>query len=48
MCEGCLHSKSDDFNNSLVWDYGHLSLPGSDFVIRKVLSKNSILNSYME
>lgn len=36
----CL-SKVDGSNTPLVWDYGHLSLEGSKFVVSEVLLKNS-------
>ena len=41
---GCL-AKVDNNNTPLVWDYGHLSLEGSIYVVEKIL-KNK-LNSYL-
>ncbi|MEI8613995.1 acyltransferase family protein [Shewanella sp. PP-He15 brown] len=48
LCKGneCL-AKVDDNNTPLVWDYGHLSLDGSEYIAREVLSKNKILSSYL-
>ncbi|GIU38119.1 acyltransferase [Shewanella hafniensis] len=46
--EGKCLAKVDDYNTPLVWDYGHLSLPGSDFVVRNVLFKSDVLKSYLK
>ena len=43
----CL-AKVDDNNTPLVWDYGHLSLPGSDFIVGHVLSKNSVFGTFLK
>lgn len=47
LCKGdeCL-SKVDDKNTPLVWDYGHLSLAGSKFVVSKVLMKNTTFSDW--
>ncbi|WP_162504370.1 acyltransferase family protein [Aeromonas veronii] len=42
----CL-AKVDDNNSPLVWDYGHLSLTGSDFIVQHVFLKNDLLRSYL-
>ena len=49
LCKGndCL-AKVDDNNTPLVWDYGHLSLAGSEYIAREVLYKNKVLSSYFE
>ena len=44
--EVCL-AKVDNNNTPLVWDYGHLSLPGSNFVVRNVLYKNDVIRNYL-
>lgn len=43
----CL-AKVDDKNTPLVWDYGHLSLDGSTYIAREILSKNKVLSSFFE
>ncbi len=43
----CL-AKVDDHNTPLVWDYGHLSLPGSEFVVKEILSKHPVLAEYLQ
>lgn len=48
LCQdGKCIAKVDDNNTPLVWDYGHLSLPGSNFIVRHVLLKNSTFSSYL-
>lgn len=49
LCKGgdCL-AKVDNHNAPLVWDYGHLSLPGSDFIVKEILSKNQVLSDYLQ
>lgn len=49
LCQNgkCL-AKVDDNNTPLVWDYGHLSLPGSDFIAGHVLSKNSVFGAFLK
>ena len=48
LCKGdkCL-AKVDDVNSPLVWDYGHLSLAGSKYIAREVLSQNEVLSGYL-
>ncbi|MBA0214552.1 acyltransferase [Pectobacterium brasiliense] len=43
---GCL-AKVDDNNTPLVWDYGHLSLAGSEYIAREVLSQEKLLSAYL-
>lgn len=43
----CL-AKVDDDNMPLVWDYGHLSLSGSDFVVKEILLKDPVLSKYLQ
>ncbi|MGL5039094.1 MAG: SGNH hydrolase domain-containing protein [Aeromonas sp.] len=47
LCKGneCL-AKIDDNNTPLVWDYGHLSLAGSEYIAREVLSVNKVFLHY--
>lgn len=49
LCKGadCL-AKVDNNNTPLVWDYGHLSLPGSDFIVKEILSKHLMLSDYLQ
>ncbi len=49
LCNGdvCL-AKVDDINTPLVWDYGHLSLAGSEYIAREVLSQNKVLSDYLK
>lgn len=49
LCKGteCL-AKVDNHNAPLVWDYGHLSLPGSDFIVKEILSKQDVLSDYLQ
>jgi len=42
--EGCL-AKVDDQNTPLVWDYGHLSLKGSDYVVKNIVK--DVVSSYL-
>jgi peptidoglycan/LPS O-acetylase OafA/YrhL len=46
LCDerGCL-AKVDDHNTPLVWDYGHLSLKGSDYVVNALLK--GVISSYL-
>lgn len=41
-------AKVDDNNTPLVWDYGHLSLSGSDFIADHVLSTNSVFRAFFK
>lgn len=45
--EKCL-AKIDDKNTPLVWDYGHLSLSGSEFIIKEFLSKKYPLSKFLK
>ncbi|MCU8069538.1 SGNH hydrolase domain-containing protein [Shewanella sp. SM32] len=47
LCKGneCL-AKVDDNNTPLVWDYGHLSLDGSEYIAREVLFHTKELSNY--
>lgn len=49
LCKGsdCL-AKVDNNNTPLAWDYGHLSLPGSDFIVKEILSKHLKLSDYLQ
>lgn len=46
--DGTCIAKVDNDNTPLVWDYGHLSLPGSEFITRHVLSKNKVLAGFFK
>jgi hypothetical protein len=45
--EKCL-AKIDDKNTPLVWDYGHLSLSGSEFIVKEFLSKEHQLSKFFK
>ncbi|MDX7778993.1 acyltransferase family protein [Aeromonas hydrophila] len=49
LCEDgkCL-AKVDDKNTPLVWDYGHLSMSGADFVVKEILLKDPTLGMYLQ
>ncbi len=42
--KGCL-AKVDDKNTPLVWDYGHLSLEGSEYVVKNIVK--DVVSSYL-
>ena len=44
---GCL-AKVDDHNSPLVWDYGHLTPAGADYVVSKVLLKSVVLDEFFK
>lgn len=46
--DGKCIAKVDSDNTPLVWDYGHLSLSGSEFITRHVLSKNKVLGAFLK
>ena len=47
ICKGdvCL-AKVDDNNTPIVWDYGHLTLNGSEFIVRNVIAPH--LKTYLK
>ncbi len=49
LCKGdkCL-AKVDGNNTPLSWDYGHLTLEGSDYVVSKVIISSGGLNEYLK
>lgn len=46
--DGTLLAKVDNENTPLVWDYGHLSLAGSEFIASHVLSENNKLRFFLK